>query len=442
MGHIQSLDDFISFLIRRRSIIIAITILGVALSVFVAKGRPKTYDAFAAIQIQPPRVTDTNAAVAGDATSGSVQVLQTIEQQLTTRESLLAMIERHGLYTDLPALTPDQKVALLRTSVSFQQIASAAAPTYGTPARASALIITARLGDPEQAARVANDFAQGFLDQSSAGQSDRAAANEAFFREDEARVRTAIAALEDEIAAYKNANANALPTIENARREELVSLESDLRDLDQTLVALNSERAGIEALATLRATDQRRLAELVATTAQFDAQRTALTARKAEIEAAIAQTPEVERTLRGFERDLQQLQAQYDVVSRRLAEAETDVRLADQQQDERFTMLERAITPEFANGRGAKRLAAVGAIASLMAAVAIAFLMDLLKPVVRTEAQMMRELDLRPVVSIPEVPLRQAARGVTDEDPLSLSRLAVYASLLILALVVVAVSVV
>lgn len=442
MGHIQSLDDFIGFVFRRRSIIIAVTLLGVALSVFVAKTRPKTYESFAAIQIQPPRVTDTATGGADEDASGSVQVLQTIEQQLTTRESLMAMIERHGLFADLPGLTVDQKVGLLRNAISFQQIASAAAPTYGAPARASALIITARLGDAEQAARVANDFAQGFLDQSSAGQSDRAAANFAFFQDDEARLRAGIAALEEQIASYKNANANALPTIENARREELVSLESDLRDLDQTVVALNSERAVIEGLENPRATDRRRLDELIATMAQFAAQRTALTARKAEIESAIAQIPDVERTLRGFERALDQLQAQYDVVNRRLAEAETDVRLADQQQDERFSLLERAITPEFATGRGAKRLAAVGAIASLLGAVGLAFLLDLLKPVVRTEAQMMRELDLRPVVSIPEVPLRQALRGVATEDPLSLSRLAVYGSLLILALVVVAVSVV
>jgi tyrosine-protein kinase Etk/Wzc len=441
MGHIQTFDDFISLLIRRRSLIIAVTILGVALSVFVARTRPKTYEAYAAIQIQPPRVTDATAA-AEDAASGSVQILQTIEQQLTTRESLLAMIARHGLYADLPALTDEEKIGLLRASVSFQQIASAATPTYGAPTRASALIITARLGDPEQAARVANDFAQGFLDQSSVGQADRARANYVFFQQDEARLRNAIAALEDQIATYKNAHANALPTFADARREELVSLDSDLRDLDQTLIALDSEKVGIAALETLRATDQRRLAEIAASMAQLAAQRTALIARKTEIEAAIAQTPEVDRTLRGFERDLQQLQGQYDVANRRLAEAETDVRLADQQQDERFALLERAITPEFATGRGARRLAFVGAIASVLAALALAFLLDLLKPVVRTEAQMMRELDLRPVVSIPEVPLRQAVQGVAGSEAQSLSRLAVYASLAILALLVIAVSVV
>jgi tyrosine-protein kinase Etk/Wzc len=83
----------------------------------------------------------------------------------------------------------------------------------------------------------------------------------------------------------------------------------------------------------------------------------------------------------------------------------------------------------------------VGAVGSLLGALALAFLLDLIRPVVRTEAQMIRELDLRPVVSIPELPLHQGARGVQDDGSLSLSRLALYASLLILGLVVIAVSV-
>jgi tyrosine-protein kinase Etk/Wzc len=439
MGHIQTIDDLISFVRRRWMLILAIAVFGAALSIFVAKSRPKTYETTAVIQVLSPVVTETDPTTPAT-TTNAADVLQAIEQQLTTRENLIAMIERHGLFANLPALTADQKVAALRGAISFDPVAGAAPAQYGAPARVSALIITARLGDAEQAARVANDLAQGILDRGSAGQSDRAQTNYRFFQEDEARLRAAIAALEDEIAAYRNANADALPTIENARQDELVSLESDLRDLDQTLVGLASEQSAIEALQTIRATDRRRLDDITAATAQFTAQRAALAERKASIEASMSQTPEVDRTLRGFERDLQQLQDQYTVVSRRLAEAETDLRIASQQQDERFALLERAITPEFATGGGAKRLAALGTMASILAGFAIAFALDLLKPVVRTEAQMMRELDLRPVVSIPELPLHRATDAETAAAE-NLSRLAVYASLLILALVMIAVSV-
>ncbi len=438
MGHIQTLDDLISFLIRRRMVIVAITVLGVALSILVAKSRPKTYETSAVIQVLSPVVAEGSGVQA----AGSAEQLQIIEQQLTTREALIALMERHGIYADLTGLSLDQKVGLLRTAVTFQQVASAAPQTFGTAPRVSALIITARLGDAEQAARVANDFAQSMLDMGTAGQSSRAETNFRFFQEDEARLRTAIEGLEDEIATYRNANAEALPSIENARQDELVSVESDLRDLDQSIVALTSELAAIQGLQTIRATDRRRLDEITAALAQFQAQRAALADRQASIATAMSLTPEVERTLRSFERDLQQLQDQYTVVSRRLAEAETDLRIASQQQDERFSLLERAITPEFALGGGAKKLAAAGAIASLLAAIGIAFLLDLIRPVVRTEAQMIRELDLRPVISIPELSLGAAKTAPATDDQNTLSRLAVYASLLVLALVVVAVSVV
>jgi len=45
----------------------------------------------------------------------------------------------------------------------------------------------------------------------------------------------------------------------------------------------------------------------------------------------------------------------------------------------------------------------VGAVASVMVAVAVAFLLELLNPVVRSARQMERETGLRPVVSIPMV---------------------------------------
>ncbi|MGL4320533.1 MAG: Wzz/FepE/Etk N-terminal domain-containing protein, partial [Paracoccaceae bacterium] len=82
MGHIQTLEDIISFLIRRRMLIIAITVLGVAMSILVAKSRPKTYQSSAAIQVLSPVVAEGSAA--SPATS-SAELLQSIEQQLTTR---------------------------------------------------------------------------------------------------------------------------------------------------------------------------------------------------------------------------------------------------------------------------------------------------------------------------------------------------------------------
>ncbi len=405
MGQIQTLDELISFLLRRKWVIGVVAVLGIVLSVIFAKNRPDTFETAATIQVQ-------GAQVAGDGAdqSGSAVLLQGIEQQLTTREAMLAVIERQGLFADLP-LDTDQKIGLLRASVRFQGVASVGSQTYGAPANLSAIIVFARLGDAEQAARVANDFAQSILDMSTVGTADKARETFAFFSDEGARLETEIATLESQIADYKNAHADALPTMVEAQRNELIALDSDARALDQQLLAVLADKTPLDTAETLRATERRKLADLTAQASVLAQQKAALTARRAEVEGAIAQTPEVERQLSGYDRQLTQLREQYAVITRRLAEAETTQRLADRQQGERFALLERAETPPYPVGKGRKKIALAGAFVSVLAGIVLAFMLDLLHPVVRTSAQMERQLGLRPVVTLGDLKLGKPRRG-------------------------------
>ncbi|HEX9859445.1 MAG TPA: Wzz/FepE/Etk N-terminal domain-containing protein, partial [Paracoccaceae bacterium] len=207
MGQIQSLDEFIGLLIRRRYLIGAILGIGMALSLLAALSLGKTWEAGAVIQVETPVVADGARTAGGQ----SAQRLQAIEQRLTTRDNLIAMIERHGLYADAPGLSLDQKVALLRRSVTFQSVAAVGQQGFGAPASVSALIVSARLGNGDQAARVANDLAQSVLDLSAARQSQRTQETLQFFIDEERRVGAEIVALEADIVAFKNRNSAALP---------------------------------------------------------------------------------------------------------------------------------------------------------------------------------------------------------------------------------------
>ncbi|MFZ1340441.1 MAG: Wzz/FepE/Etk N-terminal domain-containing protein [Paracoccaceae bacterium] len=409
MGQIQSLEDLLNFLTRRRWLIMAVAALGIVLAAIYAKSRPDSYEAAAVIEVQSAQVGDAG-------TSGSAQLLQSIEQRLTSRENLAAVIDRHGLYSDLPALSMDERIALLRRNVTFQAIAAAGNAPYAPATQISAIIISARDGDAALAARIANDFAQGVLDMSSSGKLEQARDSLAFYREEEARLSTEIAAIEVEVAAYKNTHGAALPAVAEARREALVGLETEMRALDQEMVALLEEQRQLSARGNLRATEQRRLQEIDARIAVLTEQKGALTARRDELTAATARLPEVERALAGYQRQLDQLQGGLDVVTTRLAEAETEAKLAERQQGERFALLDRAMTPENPVGSGGKKLFVAGALASLLAALGLALGLDLLKPVVRTSAQMERQLGLRPIVAIPEInlpgrPQRRAGGG-------------------------------
>lgn len=395
MGQIQSIEELVSLILRRRWLIIAITVLGMVASVIYAKLRPDTFETMAVIQIEGPAVNTDQ----GD--SGSAAVLQGIEQRLTTRENLAAMIDRHDLFADLPDLGQEKKISLLRQAISFQAVDRAA--DNGQSNGVSAILITVRLGRADQAARVANDFAQGILDQGTEGQIDRSDQNLAFFRDEAARVGQQINDLEAEVATYKNAHADALPEMNTSRQDELARLNTDLRDANQKIAGLNSEAASIAQKPTQRETDKRRLSDIADALSVLNAQVADAQSQLAIVQAALAAMPEVERALSGFDRQRQQLQGQYTVLTQRMAEAETTQKLATHQQSERYTMLERAITPEYAVGGNRKKVAMAGSVASLLAALALAFLLDLIKPVVRTSAQMRRQLEIDPVVCIPEI---------------------------------------
>lgn len=418
MGQIQSLEEFFNLLLRRRWLIIVVTVIGTLMAAVYAKSRPDTYETAAVIQVEGAAVQGSE----GERSNAAAQTLQMIEQRLTTRENLSAVIERHGLYADLTGLSQDRKIGMLRTAISFQGVDSAAGQGFGQARNLSAIIVFARMGDAELAARVANDFAQGILDMSASSQRTRADLNVAFFREEVERISAEIGRLDTEVADYKNANAASLPTLRDTKRDEMVSLDTDLRRLRQDKLALESEVAQINAKESLRETDRRALDDLAARGAVLDSQIASSAARRVELEAALSTSPEVERVLGGFEREMQQLRAQFDAASARMSQAETDARLAERQQAERFTLLERAIVPEAAMGGSNKKIAVAGALGSLFAAVGLAFLLDLMFPVVRTAAQMERQLDLRPVVSIPEVhpaKTKKAGRGLMKllDDP-------------------------
>ncbi len=130
--------------------------------------------------------------------------------------------------------------------------------------------------------------------------------------------------------------------------------------------------------------------------AQFDRQRAAL-------EASLLETPQVEMALNAYERRHQQLQDQYSVITRKRAEAETGEKLEVNQQSERFEVVENAIVPQGPVEPNRKKILVLGSGVSMAIAGGLALLLEILNPVIRSTAQMERQLNLRPVISIPHV---------------------------------------
>lgn len=407
MGPIFSLADFLDMLRRRAAVILYVVVAGSILSVWVALNQQHMYHSAEVIQVTRPTIADDLAKSTVE--GSSARRMQLIEQRLMARGTLLDIIEKFSLYADIPALTPTEKVVMLRNAVSITGVA-AVREGFADDGTISVLTITAMMPTAEQAQQVASEFGSRTIELSVSSRIAQARETLSFFAEKEAALASQITALEDEISAFHAANDVALPGTAEFRRNEVAAINQSLLDIEREKILIR--RSADQASANERpATARRMLAEAQEQLATLDAQLDLLTQRKKELETALQTTPEVQRQLGVYARQMQSLQGELEVVSTRRNEAEVGFRLETSRQGERLTVLEPAGLADYPSTSARKNKALMGGMASLLAGLAFAFVLELRAPVLRSAAQMERETGLAPVASIPVLDTRPPGRG-------------------------------
>ncbi len=406
MGPIQTLHEVKSWLRRRWRLIALTTLVGILGGVLAALQTPRIYGASAVIQVINPVIVATEGGSA--ATPDVTRRVQMIEQRLMSRESLLELAQRHDLFADMP-ISPSEQVALMRQSFSISAIA-AAQQGFERDGSLSALIVSASDGDPVKAAAIANDLADALVRESVDARQSNAQQALAFFRSEEERLAESILALEGEIARFSSENEGFLPAAIAVRREEGGRLTAALLEVQQVLSGLQTELAAQDSRSG-RAVTQRRIQQLNDDIGQANLQVAVLTQRIAEIQTLLARAPEFEQQLIAMNRRMEQLQTQLTAAAERRREAELGARIEVDRQSERFELLERALVPEYPSSTSRKKVALMGIIGGLGLGILLAYALEWMQPALRTAQRMERELQLRPVISIPySMPLRERRR--------------------------------
>ncbi len=401
MNQFQSFGEVFSALRRRAWIILLVTAIGCVLSLNYALSQIKVYEATAVVQIEDSRVPDQLAGASNRAEDAARRV-RLIEQRLMSRDNLVRVMEKHDLFSEEPGMTINERVFLMRDAARIEEILSQT-PSFAPGGNApSGLLITVRLTDPQKAADVANELMYLVIEQSRTRNVSRARDTLNFFAEEELRVIGDIEVLDDEIAAFKRANAKQLPAGIADLRDELASLRDADLDLDREIVTLQGT------------SDRQRVEVRDRQIGLLREQKALINARIDEITALITSAPDVERNLNRLEREMAQLQEQYSVITRRKAEAELGQQLEDREQTDRFEVLETALVPEFPVSRSRKRTAIMGGVASVLAGLALAFVVELSNPAIRSAAQLERSIGIQPVVAIPVIatPRDRGRRGL------------------------------
>ncbi len=385
MDKIQSFGEVLSMLRRRFFLWASIIVVGGLISLAYVLGLPREYETYATIQIEQPSI-QTGATSPGSLNADMLQKLQIVEQRVMARDNLLTIINKFGLYGDAE-LSDMQKVNLLRRAAGVSHITN---PDFRwrQDISPSALLVTVRMTDPVLAANVANELVNNVLEQEEARRTERVTETLAFFDSEERRIGSAIAALEEQIADYKRENAVLLPGGVEALRTRLVDLQQIELEVQRQILENETGSSGGN---SVRAARVRRLQE----------ESALYQIEIAEIEDALAETPRIEQQFNKLQRQLTKLEEQYQAITIGKAEAEMQQMLETNQQTDAFTVLEKALPPDWPVAPSRKRILAMGGLLSVIVALSLVFVLEMRSPVIWSRGQLERQLRLRAVAAIP-----------------------------------------
>ena len=248
---------YLSIFWRRLPYFLVLLTLGTAAGIAVALILPPVYQAEARLVVESEQIPDELAAstVRIDAS----EQLQIIEQRILTRDNLLEMANRLGIYRGAGApeepLSPDETVRDLRERIGIRTTGGSVqrGQSQATIVRVSFIAPTAQM-----AANVTNEVVTLMLQENVEMRTTVSGQTLDFFTQEVTRLEQELAQLSARILAFKEANQDALPDSLEFRRNQQAAAqerlleqeraENVLRDRRDRLVALYEQTGDVDLL--------------------------------------------------------------------------------------------------------------------------------------------------------------------------------------------------
>jgi polysaccharide biosynthesis transport protein len=235
----EGLDlKFYIFLIRRRFVYFLLPmLLTLAAGTAIVFALPKIYSSSAKILVESQQIpTDLVKATVTTLATERVQVIQT---RVLTRENLLKLIDKFGLFSDRKDLSKSEIVDLMRSRISFTMLDLGI--TQKKNKKDDHLTVAFSIGfdyeSPDAAAKVANELVTIVLEEDIRNRKDAANESTNFLSQESERMLADLNLLDASISEYKIKNSELLPEKLAFNMAQLERLERTADDLEKTNAA-------------------------------------------------------------------------------------------------------------------------------------------------------------------------------------------------------------
>lgn len=440
------LFDPVGLALRRWKWMLAALCFGLAATGLFVRTLDLTYLASATVLVTSQRISEEFFRPTVE--SDPVEKVSAILGELMSRQSLVSLIEKHGLYPDVEGEEPtsmEDKVARFRAATTIEPDTTHGAVHPGS----SAVVYAVRSyqESPESAAAIANDIASRFIDTHLKMRSRQARLTTEFLRRELAQVEEDLAKQESTITNFKQQFRGELPgelatnlarldRLQMQRQSlalQIAETETRLSTVAATGPAADSPK---ERLKRLRAQHDelvsiytpehpsvmavaRQIESLQATVGSLPEESVAqsspasnigelrrqLAATVAEFEdldRRVGSTPKRQEELAALEQRAEILRESHKEFLRKVSQAELAEAVESAQQGERATILDKAVPPAHPDNSPLKFIA-VGIFGSVMLGLGVGVLLEIIDSVIVSDAELEQRYQLPVLGSIAQI---------------------------------------
>lgn len=235
-----SLRDYIA-IIKDRALLLGLSIVVIlAATVAVAVMVPPIYQSTGTILVESQQISPE--LVSTNNTSFADERIEVIRQRVMTRENLLRIIDKYNLFPD-KRFSDSDKIDHMRSAVVVETLT-----TYvrGRGEATVAFNVSFEHKQPEVAKEVADELVTLFLNENLKQRTERANETTEFLTQEANKLGAELASLENQLADFKQAHANALPEHQTLRMNMLSRSELEFREVDRDYKAAQEELRYLE----------------------------------------------------------------------------------------------------------------------------------------------------------------------------------------------------
>ncbi|HDN85384.1 MAG TPA: lipopolysaccharide biosynthesis protein [Candidatus Aerophobetes bacterium] len=243
----KDLTSYARFFKRRKKSILITFFLIFFIVCTIAFSLPSIYRSTATILIEGQEVPPE--FIKSTVTGYLEERLQAITQQIMSRPSLLEVINRFNLYTDLrDKYTVDEIVEKMRKDIKIETItAQAPSPHGGRPISATiAFTISYEGKRPDVVQRVTNYLASLYLEENLRNREEKAKGTTQFLESQLEMLKEQIANLDRKIAAFKKEHLGELPELMQLNVQTLRRLDDEISRIDQQIQNLEERKVYLQ----------------------------------------------------------------------------------------------------------------------------------------------------------------------------------------------------